>query len=106
MPSATRRVTTTNTNSRCRSSRGLAGRRPVPVVLGAGRPVPLRGAGRFPPPERVVFREAGVGRAPDREVGPPPRDGVPFRDGAGPREDDGVPPRGAGVRCVGPGCVP
>lgn len=43
MPSATISVTTTNTISRCRISfgSGREGRRPVPVVLGAGRP-PVR----------------------------------------------------------------
>ncbi len=102
MPRATSSVTTTNTNRRCRSSRGLAGRRhPVPVVLGAVRPAPLRGADRPPLSWRealrpVLPREAGVGREPPREPAPPPRDvlpprAVPPRDEVPPRE--GVLPR-------------
>ena len=84
MPSATSSVTTTNTKSRWRSSRGLAGRRvPVPVVRGpaaARRCCGARGASR---------RNASVLR--ERRPGP--------RAAAGPlRNRSARPRRGSALR--------
>ena len=89
IPSATIKVTTTNTTNRCRSSRGLAGRRPVPVARGAAPRCPPRG--RCPGP-----------RVPPVLGFPTPRELPPVRG----RETefefraDSGPPRPAPVRGV------
>ncbi len=96
IPNATIKVTTTNTTNRCRNSRGLAGRRPVPVPRGAAPRCPPRG--RCPGPRVPPV----LGFPPDREL-PPVRDRETefgFRADSGPLRP--APVRGA---CARPPCA-